>query len=89
MTVDVYDFGDTTRRVTVEARPVGGGWSVRAEPGREESCVRVPAGGRAAVTFIVHAGSSVARRIDRRLAFGTTLDDHSEVPASVALIHLK
>jgi hypothetical protein len=49
----------------------------------------VPAGGRAAVNFTVLAGRSVARRTDRRLAFRATLDDHAEVPASVALIHLR
>ncbi|MFJ8719223.1 hypothetical protein ACIRD9_39615 [Streptomyces violaceus] len=99
MTVDVYNFGDTARHVTVAAQPVGGGWTVRAEQGRAEqgreaqgreaTRIRVPAGGRIGVNFTVRAQSSVPRRIDRRLAFGATLDDHCEVPASVALIHLK
>ncbi|GGS66199.1 hypothetical protein GCM10010270_41970 [Streptomyces violaceus] len=99
MTVDVYNFGDTARQVTVAAQPVGGGWTVRAEQGRAEqgreaqgreaTRIRVPAGGRTGVNFTVRARSSVPRRIDRRLAFGATLDDHCEVPASVALIHLK
>ncbi|MFE6091865.1 hypothetical protein ACFQ7M_07730 [Streptomyces massasporeus] len=85
MTLDVYNFGDTARRVTVAARPMGGGWTVRAE---RETRIRVPAGGRVGVNFTLLAGSSVARRTDRRLAFRATLDDRSEVPASVALIHL-
>ncbi|MFF5314263.1 hypothetical protein [Streptomyces massasporeus] len=86
MTVDVYHFGDTARRVTVAARPMGGGWTVRAE---QETRIRVPAGGRVGVNFIPLAGSSVARRTDRRPALRATLDDRSEVPASVALIHLR
>lgn len=86
MTVDVYNFGDTARQVTVAAQPVGGGWTVRAEQGRAEqgreaTRIRVPAGGRIGVNFTVRAQSSVPRRIDRRLAFGATFDDHSEVPA--------
>ncbi|MFD9979183.1 hypothetical protein ACFWZJ_02210 [Streptomyces massasporeus] len=85
MTLDVYDFGDTARRVTVAARPMGGGWTVRAE---RETRIRVPAGGRVGVNFTLLAGSSVARRADRRPAFRAALDDRSEVPASVALIHL-
>ncbi|MCE7051271.1 hypothetical protein [Streptomyces purpurascens] len=89
MTVDVYNFGATARQVTVAAQPVGGGWTVRTEQGREETRIRVPAGGRIGVDFTVRAESSVRRRIDRRLAFGAMLDDHSEVPASVALIHLR
>lgn len=43
MTVDVYNFGGTARRVTVTARPVGGGWTVRAE---RETRIRVPARGQ-------------------------------------------
>ncbi|MFJ1965017.1 carbohydrate-binding protein [Streptomyces massasporeus] len=86
MTVDVYNFGDTARRVTVAARPVGGGWTVRAE---QETRIRMPAGGRVGVNFTLLASSSVARRTDRRLAFRATLDDRSEVAASVALIHLR
>ncbi|MEU0198859.1 MULTISPECIES: hypothetical protein [unclassified Streptomyces] len=89
MVVDVYNFGATACHVTLAARPVGDGWSVRAESGRREERIRVPAGGRVGVGFTIRAGSSVRRRTDRRLAFGATLDDHSEVPASVALIHLK
>ncbi|MFF7769229.1 hypothetical protein ACIPIU_25395 [Streptomyces massasporeus] len=86
MTVDVYSFGDTARRVTVAARPMGGGWTVRAE---QETRIRVPAGGRAGVNFTLLASSSVTRRTDRRPAFRATLADRSEVPASVALIHLR
>ncbi len=74
--------------MTVSARPVGGGWTVRTDRGQPETRIHVPAGGRAAVNFTVLAGRSVARRTDRRLAFRATLDDHAEVPASVALIHL-
>lgn len=85
MTVDVYHFGDTARRVTVAARPVGGGWTVRAE---QETRIRVPTGGRLGVNSTLLASSSVARRTDRRPAFRATLDDRSEVPASVAPIHL-
>lgn len=88
MAVDVYNFDDTAHRVTVSARPVGGGWSVRTDQGQPETRIQVPAGGRAGVDFTVLAGSSVARRTDRRLACRATLDDHAEVPASVALIHL-
>jgi hypothetical protein len=87
MTVDVYTFDDTAHRVTVSARPVGGGWTVRADQGQRETSICVPAGGRAGVNFSILAGSSVPRRIDRRLAFRATADDHAEVPASVALIH--
>ncbi|WP_157852757.1 hypothetical protein RFN58_17965 [Streptomyces iakyrus] len=87
MTVDVYNFDDTAHRVTVSARPVGGGWIVRAGQGQRETSIRVPAGGRAGVNFTLLAGSSVPRRIDRRLAFRATVDDHAEVPATVALIH--
>ncbi|GGV80868.1 hypothetical protein GCM10010228_53140 [Streptomyces massasporeus] len=86
VTVDVYNFGDTARRVTLTARPVGGGWTVRAE---QETRIRVPAGGRVGVNFTLLASSSVARRTDRRPAFRATLDDRSEIPASVALIHLR
>ncbi|KJK38401.1 hypothetical protein UK15_17175 [Streptomyces variegatus] len=75
--------------MTVSARPVGGGWTVRTDQGQPETRIHVPAGGRAAVNFTVLAGRSVARRTDRRLAFRATLDDHAEVPASVALIHLR
>ncbi|MFE9030257.1 hypothetical protein ACFYOA_29015 [Streptomyces iakyrus] len=87
MTVDVCDFDDTAHRVTVSARPVGGGWTVRADQGQRETSIRVPAGGRAGVNFTALAGSSVPRRIDRRLAFRAAADDHAEVPATVALIH--
>ncbi|AMW10943.1 hypothetical protein A4E84_16360 [Streptomyces qaidamensis] len=73
--------------VTVSARPVGGGWTVRAGQGQRETRIRVPAGGRADVNFTTPAGSSVPRRTDRRPAFRATADDHAEVPASVALIH--
>ncbi|MEW2811688.1 hypothetical protein AB0929_32100 [Streptomyces massasporeus] len=86
LTVDVYNFGETARPVTVAARPVGGGWTVRAE---QETRIRVPAGGRVGVNFGLLASSSVVRRTDRRLAFRATLDDRSEVPASVALIRLR
>ncbi|MEU2745630.1 hypothetical protein ABZ613_04930 [Streptomyces collinus] len=73
--------------MTVSAPPVGGGWTVRADRGQGQPCIRVPAGGRADVNFTIVAGSSVPRRIDRRLAFRATADDHAEVPATVALIH--
>ncbi|MGI5426348.1 hypothetical protein [Streptomyces sp. CA-179760] len=89
MTVDVYNFGDIARHVTVAAQPVGDGWTVRTDQGREATRIRVPAGGRIGVKFTVRAERSVSRRTDRRLAFGATLDDHTDVPASVALIHLK
>ncbi|MFI6371335.1 hypothetical protein [Streptomyces sp. NPDC050546] len=94
MTVDVYNFDDTAHHVTVTAQPTDDGWTVRTEQGRKgrketKGRIRVPAGGRAGVNFTIRAESSVPRRIDRRLAFGATLDDHSEVPASVALIHLR
>ncbi|MFI9752563.1 hypothetical protein [Streptomyces collinus] len=87
MTVDVYNFDDTAHRVTVSTPKVGGGWTVRADRGQNQPCLRVPAGGRAGVNFPIVAGSSVPRRIDRRLAFRATADDHAEVPATVALIH--
>ena len=87
MTVDVHNFDDTAHSVTVSARPVGGGWTVRTDQGRRETRIRVPAGGRAGDNFTVLAGSSVPRRTDRRLAFRATADDHAGVPASVALIH--
>ncbi|MBR8642046.1 hypothetical protein KEF29_28805 [Streptomyces tuirus] len=89
MTVDVYNFSDTVRQVTVRAQPVGGGWTVRAEQDRERIRIRVPAGGRIGVGFTVRAGGSVRRRTDRRLAFGAALDDHTQVPPTVAFIHLK
>ncbi|MEU2266544.1 hypothetical protein ABZ568_08920 [Streptomyces olindensis] len=89
MVVDVYNFGATACHVTVAARPVGGGWSVRTEHGRQEERIRVPAGGRVGVGFTIRAGSSVRPRTDRRLAFAATLDEGGGVPASVALIHLK
>ncbi|MFI2634942.1 hypothetical protein ACH5A2_31850 [Streptomyces collinus] len=87
MTVDVYDCDDTAHRVTVSAPPVGGGWTVRADRGQGQPCIRVPAGGRAGVNFTIVTGSSAPRRIHRRLAFRATADDHAVVPATVALIH--
>ncbi|MET9828577.1 hypothetical protein ABZ078_04560 [Streptomyces sp. NPDC006385] len=86
MTVDVYNFGDSGRQVTVTARAMGAGWSVRAVGGAR---VWVPAGGRAGVEFVVVAGRSVPRGTDHRLAFGARLDDGGEVPGSVALVHLR
>lgn len=85
MTVDVYNFGDRAREVTLSARPVGGGWTVRAE---QATHIRVPAGGRVGVDFTLAAGRSVQRRVDRRLTFRAMLDDRTDIPASVALIHL-
>lgn len=87
MTVDVYNFDDTAHRVTVSAPKVGGGWTVRSDRGQGHPCIRVPAEGRAVVNFTIVAGSSVPRRIDRRLAFRATADDHAEVPATMVLIH--
>ncbi|MFC9507951.1 hypothetical protein [Streptomyces sp. NPDC057002] len=94
MTVDVYNFDDTAHNVTVAAEPIGDGWTVRAEQGRKgqkgwKGRIHVPAGGRVGVNFTVRAESSVPRRIDRRLTFGARLDDHTGVPTSAALIHLK
>ncbi|MGX1562192.1 hypothetical protein [Streptomyces sp. NPDC055506] len=91
MTVDVYNFDDTAHHVTVAAEPMGDGWTVRAEQGRKgrKGRIHVPAGGRVGVNFTVRAESSVPRRIDRRLTFGARLDDHTGVPASAALIHLR
>ncbi|MER5829437.1 hypothetical protein ABT116_01140 [Streptomyces sp. NPDC002130] len=85
MTVDVYNFGDRARQVTLSAGPVGGGWTVRAE---RETRTLVPAGGRVGINFTLLAGRSVPRRVDRRLAFRAMLDDRTDIPASVALIHL-
>ncbi|MDO0933782.1 hypothetical protein QQY66_19600 [Streptomyces sp. DG2A-72] len=86
MVVDVYNFGAAARWVTVAGRG-GGGWSVRAEGGSGR--VRVPGGGRVAVRFTLVAGSSVRRRVDHRVTFRARLGDGSEVPVSVALVHLK
>ncbi|MCL8014126.1 hypothetical protein [Streptomyces sp. AS02] len=93
MTVDVYNFGGSGQYVTVAAEAMGAGWSVRPAAGRR---VWVPAGGRAGVEFVVGAGRSVRRRVDRRLAFRARLDggggeagEGGEVPCSVALVHLK
>lgn len=86
MVVDVYNFGAEARYVTVRPEVAGRGWSVRAA---RESRVRVAAGGRVGVGFVVTAGSGVRRRADVRLAFRARLDDHSEVPPSVALVHLR
>lgn len=82
---DVYNFGSTTRWVTVAARPVGGGWTAGAE---REARTRAPAGGRVGVNFTLLASSSVIRRTDRRPAFRAMPGDRSGVPASRALIHL-
>lgn len=90
MTVDVYNFGGSGQYVTVAAQAMGAGWSVRPAAG---SRVWVPAGGRVGVEFVVVAGRSVRRRVDRRLAFRARLDGEGggrgEVPGSVALVHLK
>lgn len=85
MTVDVYNFTGSARHVTLTPRPAPG-WSVRP---RGASRARVPAQGRTGVGFTVTADRSVPRRTDHRLAFTADLDDGSEVPASVALVHLK
>ncbi len=86
MAVDVYNFGTEALHVTVTGR-AGGGWSVRPQGGAGR--VRVPAGGRVGVNFSAMAGSSVRRRVDHRVIFRARLDDHSDVPDSVALVHLK
>ena len=90
MRVEVYNFSSVARTVTVTAGPPGGGWSVRAQAGTR---VRVTAGGRAGVDFVVTAGRSVPRRVDRRLSFGAVLEDGvdrgEQVPGSVALVHQK
>ncbi len=85
MTVDVYNFTGSARHVTLSPRPAPG-WSVRP---RGASHARVPAQGRTGVGFTVTADRSVPRRTDHRLAFTAILDDGSEVPASVALVHVK
>lgn len=90
MAVDVYNFGTEARYVTVEAGAMSGGWSVRADG---DARVRVAAGGRVSVGFTVRAGRATRRREDVRITFRARLDDHSadpsEVPPSVALVHLK
>ncbi|MFE9022362.1 hypothetical protein ACFYNL_27895 [Streptomyces sp. NPDC007808] len=86
MSVDVYNFGASGRQVSVAAEAMGAGWSVGAVGGTR---VWVPAGGRVGVEFVIVAGRSVPRRTDRRPAFGARLDDGSEVPGSVALVHLR
>ncbi|MGW6904916.1 hypothetical protein [Streptomyces sp. NPDC054940] len=90
MTVDVYNFGGSGQYVTVAAEVMGAGWSVRPAAGTR---VWVPAEGRVGVEFVVVAGGSVRRRVDRRLAFRARLDNvgggRGEVPGSVALVHLK
>ncbi|MGC9536206.1 hypothetical protein [Streptomyces sp. UG1] len=85
MTVDVYNFSGSARYVTLTPRPARG-WSVRPQG---VARVRVPAQGRTGVGFTVTAGRSVPRRIDHRLAFAAVLDDGSEVPVSVALVHVR
>lgn len=89
MTVDVYNFGDSARHVTLTVREMGGGWSARPVGATR---VRVAAGGRVGVGFVIVAGTSARRRVDRRLTFGARLDDAcggAPVPASVSLVHLK
>ncbi|MFI5554165.1 hypothetical protein [Streptomyces sp. NPDC051738] len=90
MTVDVYNFGGSGQYVTLAAEAMGAGWSVEPVAGTR---VWVPAEGRVGVEFVVVAGSSVRRRVDRRLAFRARLDNlvggRGEVPGSVALVHLK
>ncbi|MFI7408916.1 hypothetical protein ACIBU0_09645 [Streptomyces sp. NPDC049627] len=87
MTVDLYNFGDSGRHVTVTAGAMGEGWSVRPAAATR---AWVPAGGRVGVDFVVMAGSSVRRRADRRLVFRARLDGGGgEVPGSVALVHLE
>ncbi|GHH08166.1 hypothetical protein GCM10018780_42890 [Streptomyces lanatus] len=88
MTLDVYNFGDSGRHVTVAAEPMGAGWAVRPW-GASGTRVWVPAEGRVGVEFGVVAGRAVRRRVDRRLVFGARLDGGGEVPGSVALVHLK
>ncbi|WP_330354656.1 hypothetical protein [Streptomyces chartreusis] len=88
MSLDVYNFGARGRYVTAAAEPMGAGWSVRPVS-LADTRVWVPAGGRVGVEFLVEAGRSVRRRIDRRLVFGARLDGGGEVPGSVALVHLK
>ncbi|MFH0519885.1 hypothetical protein ACHBTE_22275 [Streptomyces sp. M41] len=86
MTVDVYNFGDSARPVTVTAQAMGAGWTVGAVGGTR---VYVPAEGCVGVGFVVVAGRSAKRRTDQRVAFRARLDDGDEVPGSVALVHLK
>ncbi|MCX5333519.1 hypothetical protein [Streptomyces sp. NBC_00140] len=90
MAVDVYNFGTEARYVTVEAGAMSDGWSVRADG---DARVRVAAGGRVSAGFTVRAGRATRRREDVRITFRARLDDHSadpsEVPPSVALVHLK
>ncbi|MDN3023114.1 hypothetical protein [Streptomyces sp. S.PB5] len=86
MAVDVYNFGAEAREVTVTGRVPADGWSLRAVRGTR---VRVAAGGRVSVGFVVTAQGSVRRREDVRLTFRARLDDGSAVPRSVALVHLK
>lgn len=88
MSLDVYNFGGQGRYVTVAAEPMGAGWSV-CLVAAGAARVWVPAGGRVSVDFVVVAGRSVRRRVDRRLVFGARLDGGGEVPGSVALVHLK
>ncbi|MEV0226537.1 hypothetical protein [Streptomyces sp. NPDC050704] len=84
MSLDVYNFTDTSRTVTVKARPAGG-WSARADgPTR----IEVPPQGRTTVKFTITAGSRVTRRTDHHLTFTATLEG-DEVPPSVSLIQLK
>ncbi|MFF4270831.1 hypothetical protein [Streptomyces sp. NPDC001536] len=86
MAVDVYNFGAEARYVTVEPAAMSDGWSVRAVG---DARVRVAAGGRVGVGFTVRAGRATRRRKDVRLTFRGRLADGSDVPPSVALVHLK
>ncbi|MBZ3900249.1 copper resistance protein CopC [Streptomyces griseiscabiei] len=84
MSLDVYNFTDTTRTVTVRAEPAGG-WAARAKgPARLE----VPAQGRRTLEFTITAGSGVERRTDHRLTFTAALDGVA-VPPSVSVVQLR
>ncbi len=84
MSLDIYNFTETSQTVTVTAHPTGG-WSARANgPTR----VEVPPQGRTTLSFTITAGSGVKRRTDHRLEFTATLDG-DEVPPSVSLVQLR
>ncbi len=83
LTLEVYNFDDAPRTVTVTARAPSA-WSVR--PARRAD-VAVPARGRVALDFTCTASADARPGSDHRLAFDATLDGE-RVPPSVSLIQL-
>jgi hypothetical protein len=83
MSLDVYNFTDTARTVTLAGR-TSGGWTVRpAGP----TTVRIPAMGRVGVPFTIAPGGGVVHGRDYPLIFEGRLGG-LRIPRSVSNIQL-